>query len=87
MGERDRPGRTSRRPADWLCCCGHVPKQRSISAAECFRRDAENCGRDACAPLLGRTYSFDDALAAVAFTAPICGKAKLNATFSPSVPR
>src|SRR5439155_13086803 len=45
-GERDRLGRSSRRPADWFWVRG---KRSQIvrSPLECFRRDAENCERDA----------------------------------------
>jgi len=40
FGDRDRPGRTSRRLADWSTAC-----KRRIAGS--FRRDAENSGRDA----------------------------------------
>src|SRR5438874_7942034 len=48
--ERDRLGRSSRRPADWLWCAEEGTKRRVRARRECFRRDAENCGRDARAP-------------------------------------
>src|SRR6266513_3909764 len=48
--ERDRLGHSSRRPADWLWCAEEGTKRRVRARRECFRRDAENCGRDARAP-------------------------------------
>src|SRR5438477_6207259 len=45
--ERDRLGRSSRRPADWLWCAEEGTKRCVRARRECFRRDAENCGRDA----------------------------------------
>jgi len=56
-GERDRPGRSSRRPADWFTALADKTNWYATRAAKCFRRDAENCGRDARAPL-SSTESF-----------------------------
>jgi hypothetical protein len=50
IGERDRPGRSSRRPADWLSAPRNSPNGASSRGNNGLRRDAENSGRDARAP-------------------------------------
>jgi hypothetical protein len=50
IGERDRPGRSSRRPADWLSAPRNPPNGASSRGNNGLRRDAENSGRDARAP-------------------------------------
>jgi hypothetical protein len=50
IGERDRPGRSSRRPADWLSAPRNSPNGASSRGSNGLRRDAENNGRDARAP-------------------------------------
>ena len=45
--ERDRPGRTSRRLADWSPANPALTKRCVLFARGVFRRDAENSGRDA----------------------------------------